>query len=76
MTATTPTHDAPTAGHKRYATETGYGHGYTHAAFTDGCGGDPYAEPEVPDRFADIPTHYTAAYADGVNAYLDEHAEP
>jgi hypothetical protein len=72
----TSTCSAPTARHRQAATEVGYDRGYIHAAFTDACGGDPYAEPDVPDRFADIPTYYTAAYADGVDAYFDEHAEP
>lgn len=61
--------------HRQAANEIGYDHGYTHAAFTDAYGGDPYAEPDVPAPFADVPTCYTTAYADGVNAYFDDAQE-
>lgn len=76
MTTTTSTCGTPTARHRQAATETGFDRGYAHAAFTDAYGGDPYAEPDVPDRFADISAYYTAAYTDGVDAYFNEDTEP
>lgn len=54
------------------ATEDGYDDGWRHAAYVDAYGGDPHAEPDVPQRFAPVATCYAAAYADGVTAYLDD----
>ncbi|TVT14993.1 hypothetical protein FNH05_37115 [Amycolatopsis rhizosphaerae] len=53
----------------------GRDHGWTHAAYVDAYGGDPYAEPEVPPRFAPVAAVYAAAYAEGVTAYLDDPAD-
>jgi len=54
------------------ATETGYSHGHAHANYVTAYGGDPHTEPDVPSRFASVATYFTAAYEDGVQAYLDE----
>lgn len=56
------------------ATETGRDRGWSHAAFIDAYGGDPHTEPDVPPWFATVATYYTAGYADGVTAYLDDTA--
>lgn len=61
---TTPSCRTANTAHWQAPTEVGY----DHAAFTDADGGDPHVEPDVPDRFADIPTYYTAAYVDGLDA--------
>lgn len=54
------------------ATECGFDRGWTHAAFIDAYGGDPHAEPEVPPWFVTAATYYSAAYAEGVHAYLTD----
>ncbi len=54
------------------ATETGYSHGHAHANYVSVYGGDPHAEPEVPAWFASVATYFTAAYEEGVQAFLDE----
>lgn len=54
------------------ATEAGYDHGWTHAAYVDAYGGDPHTEPDVPQRFAPVATDYAVAYTDGVTTYLDD----
>ncbi|MFD0201415.1 MULTISPECIES: hypothetical protein [Saccharothrix] len=56
---------------RNLATEVGYDHGWTHAAFVDAYGGDPRTEPDVPTCFATVATYYTAAYSDGVTAFTD-----
>lgn len=67
-TPTTPTVARPTLCDR--ATWAGYDDGWTHAAYVDAYGGDPYTEPDVPQRFAPVATYYTAAYGDGVTAYF------
>ena len=69
-TPTTPTVTPPTLCDR--ATWAGHHDGWTHAAYVDAYGGDPHTEPDVPQRFATVATYYTAAYTDGVTAYLDD----
>lgn len=51
------------------ATEIGLSRGWSHANYVEAYGGDKDEEPEVPARFASVPTYYTAAYAEGVERF-------
>jgi hypothetical protein len=54
------------------ATMIGKSRGWDHANYTAAYGGDPHAAPEVPARYAPVRTYFTAAYAEGVQQFLDD----
>jgi hypothetical protein len=54
------------------ATDIGFDHGLSHAAYVDAYGGDITTEPEVPPGFGELATYYLAGYADGIDAYADD----
>lgn len=54
------------------ATEAGYAAGRTHAAWADGGDHPMHVTPQVPERFATVATHYTAAFDDAVTKYEED----
>lgn len=53
------------------AAQIGVGHGWNHANFVAAYGGNMDEEPQVPAQFLTVETYYTAAYAEGVQRFID-----
>lgn len=63
---------------EREATDAGKQRGWEHANFVDAYGGtmEPEeSEIEVPSRYLQVPTYYTAGFSEGVQEYIEENRE-